>query len=306
MKTKTHNHDHVHTHESNLTKTATLHKEYSSELFKRFRKLKGLIREAIVTQDIFNLKGHKPYNMRMALHQEVEILPDPNDFDFKTDDEKISAFTSWLQKREDEGILEVIDRGDAGQVIDRKPWQNAYVRRGYGKGIQHADQALRKEGVSVPSKTRLTQIFNKPIHASALKSLYTRNFMELKGITNAMDQQISRQLANGFSQGWNPYKVANKINDRVDKIGITRARTLARTETIRAHYKSTMNRYREHDVKYVEFMFGGGPCPGNVCPPYDGKVFKVGEEISIPLHPNCGCAYKPRIKNPNKISAVRI
>lgn len=81
--------------------------------------------------------------------------------------------------------------------------------------------------------------------------LYTRTFNELKGITEAMDQQISRVLSEGMAQGLGPAKIARNITDRVDKIGITRARTMARTEVIRAHHVATINTYREAQVEGV-------------------------------------------------------
>ena len=135
------------------------------------------------------------------------------------------------------------------------------------------------------------------VHADALGMMYTRNFTELKGITEAMDQQISRVLADGLSQGKNPRAIASDLagrNGRVQKIGLTRARALARTETARAFDEATLNRYTDYRVETVEWIYSGGNCPSNVCPEGDGTQYTTGEAHGIlPAHVNCACAWGP-------------
>jgi len=259
------------------TRSTVLRRQYASDCYKRFRKLKGLIRSTIQKYDAFNIK------------QNVE--PRRN-FPFTTDRAKVDAFMDWLNQAEDDGILEIRQYVN-GRVSSRNAWQNTYVRRAYEKGIKNANRELSAAGQAVPEET-MAQVFNKPIHADALGMLFTRNFNELQGITDTMDQQISRKLAEGFSQGYNPRKIAGNINDRVDKIGITRARTLARTEVIRAHTDATVNRYKEYGVKRVRYLWGRGPCPSGVCPNAVGE-YKIGNAPKPPLHPNCTCSLAPVI-----------
>lgn len=267
-------------HDRDLSRTTVLRKQYSADCYKRFRAVKGLIRSTIDKFDALDLR------------QNVEAV---QSFAFTSDADKQQAFMDWLRQAQDDEILEVTNYS-GGRIAGRKEWQNLYVRRGYQKGIQYADKEVKKAGINPNSET-FRQVFNKPIHANALATLYTRNFRELKGITEVMDQQISRELADGFAQGWNPRKVAKNINDRVDKIGITRARTLARTETIRAHSEATHNRYNEYGVKYGRFIFGRGPCPTGICPDEASKgVQKLSEINWPPMHPNCTCTVAPEVK----------
>lgn len=262
------------------TRTTTLRKQYSADMYKRFRKLKGLIRQTVDKFDAFNIR---------------ENVEPRRNFPFVQESAKEEAFMDWLQQAEDDEILEVRQYTN-GRVTSRNPWQNTYVRRGYHKGIKNADQALKQAGVDVPEE-QISQVFNKPIHADALGMLYTRNFKELQGITRAMDQQISRKLAEGFSQGYNPRKIARNINDRVDKIGITRSRTLARTEVIRAHTDATLNRYEEYGVDRVRYLWGRGPCPSGVCPEAAaGGPYKRENAPQPPLHPNCTCSLAPVVE----------
>jgi len=265
------------------TSTKMIRKQYSADMYKRFRTLKGLIRDTIQKFDALNLK-----DMGVTLAEAAK------NFMFTQDARKVQAFMDWLDQAESDEILEII-RYDQGRVAQRKAWQNVYVRRAYEKGIKHANRQLSQAGQAIPEET-MQQVFNKPIHADALGVLYTRNFNELQGITQAMNQQISRELASGFAQGQNPRKIAGAINDRVDKVGITRARTLARTETIRAHAISTKNRYKEYGVQKVNYIWGRGPCPTGICPDHAaGGPYKIGN-APMPVadtHPNCTCTLNP-------------
>jgi len=50
----------------------------------------------------------------------------------------------------------------------------------------------------------------------------------------------------------------------------------------------------DKDITGIHIQFGGGPCPGNVCPPKQGDYFKDGSDKGwpppdIPFHPNCTC-----------------
>lgn len=307
---------------SGPTKTKTIQDDYSAEMYKRFRRVKGLVRETVAENDALGLGDSTPSRTALDANDLEVNESDPDwwfeyvaerragllsanarprdDFNFPDDDQKIDEFLEWLQGVEDDEVLEVTRRG--GRVAGREAWQNIYVRRSYAKGVEFADARLREQGLTVP-KEELAQMFNKPIHADALGILYTRNFQELKGITNAMDQEISRVLTQGFAEGHNPRKMARAINDRVDKIGLTRARTLARTETINAHSESTLNRYAEllgEDAKVtgaVEYSTAGDSrvCP--LCAGLEGETYSLDEARGvIPLHPNCRCAWLPVVQ----------
>lgn len=270
------------------THTATLRRTYSGKCAKRFRSLKGLIRTSVVENNALKLGDYTPHTLSVPLK--------PDDYKFTQDAKKITAFRNWLQGSVDDDVLEVMAR-DGATIVNRNPWQNEYIRKGYSKGVKHAESSLKESGISIPDKD-LQNTLNAPMHQSTLQSLYTRNFTELQGITKTMDQQISRELANGFSQGWNPRKMAKKINGRVDKIGITRARTLARTETIRAHSEGTLNRFEQAGVEETtakaEWQTAGDNrvCP--ICASYAGTVYKLKDARGvIPRHPNCRCAWLP-------------
>lgn len=278
------------------TRTTTLRRKYAQRLRAEFADINTQVRRGVRDRDVFNLSN--------------EALADPvPPFEFPRDDQKIEAFIRWLRRAERNGVLDVISRNE-----------NTFIRSAYNRGLQHAATELRKAGIDV-TESELTNTFALPVHEESLQLLYTRNYQALQGITEEVDRQVSRILTNGFSQGWNPNKMAREIADRVDKIGKTRATTLARTEVINAHSESTLNRYEQEGVDEVtiraEFTTARDRrvCP--LCKARDGKIVTIEEArsetfrysasedepnslsgeypVSPPIHPQCRCSWIPSI-----------
>jgi len=265
----------------------TIRAQYMAEMDKRLRVVKGLITESVVDNDCFRLGKNR--GTALATHAQSAALTAP--FEFTENPEKVKAFMAWLRGVQDAEVLEVTERVGRN-VVAHSEWQNVYVRRSYEKGIAFAKRKLEEAGLDVPEED-IRAVFNRPIHADSLGLIYTRNFTELEGITEAMDQQISRELADGLSQGKNPRVIAREINNRVDKIGITRARTLARTEVNRAQNEATLNRYTEHGIKKTVLLVGPGPCPTGVCDDAAGEYTMDEARGLVPIHPNCSCTWAP-------------
>lgn len=267
------------------TRTKTLRRDYMAAAYKRFRNLKGLIRKAVVDLDIFEL-GQGP-------SKKLQELPDKGDFKFTSRAEKVDLFDTWLDERFKEGILEPPD-----EFPDR--WQKEYVRRSYNSGVKQAQRKMRQAGMDVPrlGRAEFRNIFNQPIHKDKLELLYKRNYKALKGITDETGKQISETLTRGLSQGWNPRKMATALNNRVDKIGITRARTMARTETIYTHNEAALTRYEQIGVEEVaaevEWITAGDlrVCPD--CAGLEGTKYTLEEAHGLlPYHANCRCTWVP-------------
>jgi len=138
--------------------------------------------------------------------------------------------------------------------------------------------------------------------------IYTRTFSDLNGITQAMDQQISRILAQGIGEGRGPMDIARELNERVDKIGISRARMLARTEIVSAHAEASINAYEEAGLEGVdveaEILNGSDPCPECQDLAANGP-YTISEARSlIPAHPNCVCSLNPKVVNGSGIDLI--
>lgn len=208
---------------------------------------------------------------------------------------KVKAFMTWLQKQQDAGILEVT-RGQSVKSAAARAWTNVYVRSAYQKGLQQAAGALKTAGVAdVPS---VSGAFSRAVHADRVGIMYTRTFTALAGVTDAMDEKLSQVLAAGIAAGDGPAQVARDVTRVVDTVGITRARTLARTEIIAAHAEATLNSYEEARVAGVgveaEWATADDDAVCPDCDDHEGEVYSIADARGmIPLHPNCRCAFLP-------------
>lgn len=271
------------------TMTTTLRRQFEGALAKRFRKLKGAINTLLITDDAFGLRTNR------------------TDFRFLRSGDKVAAFQEWLKEQQDAGILELTPGVPAARAAETS-WASVYVRSAYHKGMSRSASQLRKEGVSV-APSWVVDAFTRPFHVDRVGLAYTRVFQELEGITAEMDRQISRTLAQGLSQGTGAVQLAKELNDRVDKIGITRARMMARTEVIRAHAEASLNTYEEAGILGVGIEAEWRTAQDDsVCQECDdaasGGPYNLADARGmIPLHPNCRCAWVPQVVDP---TAVRL
>jgi hypothetical protein len=247
------------------------------------------------------------------------IIPDRPavNYEFKHEQDHLDRFMQWLQREEDKGILEIVERADAPRTLGRSagvvfpaPWTSVYVDTAYQKGIRTADvkiQALGIEGFTSASAYPggMKALFNSPVHADRLASVYSRPFEELKTVTREMNDAIQARLAEelrsgvaqGLAEGKNPNVIASEMVKDVDaiisRIGINRARMIARTETLRANHEANVSEYQraERDLDgyhlLADWLLGAFPC--DLCiENYEGSPYTI-EEIDsmIPAHPYC-------------------
>ncbi|MAK86382.1 MAG: hypothetical protein CMK96_05475 [Pseudomonas sp.] len=270
------------------TRTTILRQRFEAEIVRRFRRLARLIRERVGEEDGFGLKANA------------------GQFDFPRSDQKVGAFMDWLQGQVNEGILEV-RVGEALGRASQRAWTNVYIQSAYQKGLAQSASRMRAEGAQVAPEW-VTDAFTRPFHADRVGLVYTRTFNDLKGITDEMDKQISRELANGLSQGLGPMDIARSLTDRVEKVGITRARMLARTEVIAAHAEASLNVYEEAEADGVmieaEFATAGDAQVCQQCrdAAAAGPYSLDKARGMIPLHPNCRCAFIPVLADPRKVN----
>ncbi len=287
------------------TRTLSLRRSFMADIQRRFDALKKEVIYAVDTLDVFGL-GERSHQLNINI---LTTNLEPRQFEFAHSDQKIDQFMKWLDEMTKKHILTVTSRTDFR--VGEKPWTNLYIQSAYQRGISRARAELRRKGYDVPSAfgatqiegARITAAFNQPFHADRVAMIYTRTFNELKGITGAMSQQMSRVLAQGMAEGKNPYAMARELSDRIDAIGVNRGKTLARTEVVSAHHQATINEYEQWGVQGVDVQAewltaGFGVCPR--CAPLQGKVFSL-QEIRgmIPRHPNCRCVALP-VVNPQK------
>lgn len=290
------------------TRTTVLRNLFTREVRRRFRRLTDLIRRAVIEEDVFGLLDAEARITRLQTGQ----TPGRRQFAFPRDSRKVSAFMDWLDRMVQAEVLDVREFSQIGEGVERA-WTNQYIYDSYARGVQRARYQLRQAGFDVPPLSAtggLGVSLATPFHVDRVGLLFTRVFNELRGITAAMDQSISRILSVGLAQGDHPRVLARRLVktitgptlDLTDTLGRfiparRRAEILARTEIIRAHAHGQLQEYANWGVEGVtvqaEWITAGyGVCPQ--CQALEGERFSIDVARNmLPLHPQCRCAWLP-------------
>lgn len=261
--------------EHDPTRTITLRNKAASEINRRFGKIKQLINESIITNKIF-------VDNAKALKKE--------DFVFLRTPQKLEKFDDWLASV----INELILTGNASPDSTQLNWLLQYFQESYTRGAKKANTEVANVlgRNQVPERISVTTI---PFHVDKLQLLFSRDFTQLKGITEAMSQQINYQLSQGLLQGQNPNVIAKNLTNRVDKIGISRSRLLARTEII-----NTLNLGKINEAELLEEILGekivmqwqtsGDDRVRQTHISRNGKYYTPEKTTTLIGEPNCRCA----------------
>jgi len=277
------------------TRTTVLRSQFMKDMDRRFTMLTRGIKKAIIEDDVFGLIEPKHDLVKIIT---VHETPGKEAFKFSTSQEKVSQFMKWLKQQEKKGLLNTTTINQLGTPIE-KAWTDQYIADSYKRGVIRARYEMGAAGMGTPGIEEtggISASMSTPFHMDRVGMLYARTFEDLKGITAAMDANISRILSQGMVDGDGPRSLAGKI---VDATGISRNRamTLARTEIIRAHHSAMVQEYKNWAVEGVVVKAEWVDAGFNVCPKCsenNGKIFELSEiEGLIPLHPNCRCIALP-------------
>ena len=294
------------------TRTLTLRNAFVRDMKRRFKELIRAVWQSINTEDVFGLK------------MQANVLPTAGQqaFAFQTSAQKVESFMRWFRLEVEKGVLETKTFEQVGVGVE-SAWTNIYVTDTYKKGVIRSRYEMKKAGFGTPGIVETGGIemsMMAPMHLDRMGLLYSRVYNELRGITAAMDTQISRILSQGIADGDNPITLARKLVAAIDgtgmgKLGLTdtlgrfipamrRAEILARTEVIRAHHQGMIQEYRNWGVEGVtvqaEWITAGD---NRVCAQCDAMVgngdlpggYYSLDAISplIPVHPQCRCMALP-------------
>lgn len=214
------------------TRTISLRTRFAEDAVRRLKKLRRELIASIVDNDAFGF-NQQPTTLREAGQSE---------WAYTWDQQKVEGFQRWLEEQEAAGILEVTQ---APGAVGPEPWSNTYIRSAYQKGLSQGNSYLKSSGIIQAGELDVIQAFYQPFNVNRVGMLYTRSFDMLKGMTAAMNTDMSRVLAEGLAAGKGPSQIAQELAGRVDSIGIVRARRIARTEIVNAHNQGAMAEYEQ-------------------------------------------------------------
>lgn len=211
----------------NPTRTRTIEKNWNREINKRWFKFRSNAVSRL---------------MEMNSSGQISNREDP----FVMDITQQRIYMAYLEQQ-----IELLLTGEGSPN-----WQSQYQIQSYRRAIEQSRAELISQGVDIslsaeeiqaasglPLFTATSSIGGSalaPIHQDALEFLFNRSFITLKGWTDAMEKEVRQILFDGVQQGQG---VAEVVRNMVKRIGVSRsrARVIARTETIQAYQQSTAN-----------------------------------------------------------------
>lgn len=251
------------------TRTTDLRRSFKAELNRRIVKFSKHIREAVEVGDYFALRGPN------ALSSLTAGSPDAC----------LQAFGSWLVAATRSSF------GD-GQ------WMRTYIQRAYARGISHAEARLR-ERVKIDSRAYATQFYQAQ--------------QDLNAILTTASQYGVRVASVGLARRSRPQDLSKSIRQAVEKIVRDRGSMLVTTHVVASHAEATLDAaesvgithvrripewnpskvVRDTRPRYVRWLTAGDDRVCFVCAAREGDILKISEaRRSIPVHPNCRCAWE--------------
>lgn len=282
------------------SQTSALRNAFARAMRVRFATLRKILIDVIVEDNVFGLA--------------VNRKPGPGAFRFPRSSDKVSAFMKWLNQQVQDDILQVTQIEQVGSAVDAA-WTNLYIQDSYKRGVTRARAQMRGIASTLTETGGIGIAMMNPFHVDRLGLLYTRVFNDLKGITDAMDGQISRVLSQGMADGLNPRTIAKQLVQVITGMGndlaITdslgryipaqrRAEMLARTEIIRAHAEAQLQEFQNWGVEGVsvmaELLTTKDQRTCQRCIKLEKQVMTIEEARGIiPVHTGCRCIWVPFI-----------
>lgn len=254
------------------TGTAPVIRSWDAELGRRFARVKRTVRAAVVTRDMLGI-GDDPLK-------------------------RVDSISSGGAARVIDLVRSALAREVLASADWRTSWMNAYAARAVAKGVTDAFRRMKQAGMDVTLQLTL----DAPVGRAAQRRadfIAQQNYELLSGVDADTAEEMQKIISNGLLEGKGPQQIARELDEELD-VGRTRARVIARTETIAAHADATLDAYEEAGLDAVtaevEFATAGDNrvCPE--CEDLNGNTYTIAEARGmIPVHPNCRCAWLPVI-----------
>ena len=279
--------------------TLTLRTQLGSAFSGRFRAISAGARNKIVTENFFEAEVLPASNQNIVTNQ----------YSYPSSPSKVSEFLLYIEQMVQAKIFErEFIFGSVGTGSNYQEWYQTYIQTAYKKGLQQSRADLEKMGFGTllpEASVAITAYLSMPVHIDALETVYIRMFESLKGITAEMSAQISSVLTQGIAEGRSPLELARLIANRIDKIGTTRAKKLARTEIVRAHNIAAINNYELLGTQISENLMAQywTALDERVRSRHrqrHGRIISFQEARELIGEPNCRCSILPYLPSINE------
>jgi SPP1 gp7 family putative phage head morphogenesis protein len=171
-----------------------------------------------------------------------------------------------------------------------------------GRVIQEEIPVNYKAGVSFGSHMIQQPVTGRIDEMTRIMQLIDRNNQAFAGVTDEMSKQIMQVVSDGIIKGAANYQIVDEILKIEDTIGVSRARTIARTETMTAVNAGVRDRYRAAGVETVGWISAQDDHSCEECDGLDGQQWPIDDAPQPPLHPNCRCTLRAVVLKPANVN----
>ena len=132
------------------------------------------------------------------------------------------------------------------------------------------------------------------VSQAALNWLKTRIAWAAEQIGEESATKLAQLLSDDYEAGKSMFQISQDIQSQFDTFSDVRSNMIARTEVMSASAQGALEGYKESGiVKQVKFYTAEDERTCDACMNFHDEVFDIGQEIPIPLHPNCRCVWIP-------------
>ena len=175
------------------------------------------------------------------------------------------------------------------------------MREGFKDIYSNVMAELGQLDYALPKERLMEEMLNRPWQGSNFSERLWKN-------TQVLASNLNDLLVSGLTQGKTVTEMAIQLNNRMNE-GFNVSHRLVRTETMHYLNESAFKAYEDGRCKEVQIWaaIDERTCP--TCGRMHGRIYKLRDRPSLPLHANCRCTYLPVIdmksiqeNNKNKVS----
>lgn len=157
-------------------------------------------------------------------------------------------------------------------------------------GVKHAEMVGLLENIMSEAKFKGLA---RGGTAELVKGVISENTMHyVTRMGDDMKNNLRKIAVDAYNQNMNPHQIAEKLQDEVQGLSKTRAKAIARTETMRANNLSNyVNAKLNMGAKSYKVISASDCCPRCDLIYKNGSVWFDIDDLTHfpPLHPNCRC-----------------
>lgn len=211
------------------TGTRDIRRRFGNLAEMRFRKVRTILQQAIVAQDILGLKPQTVSVLAIAAslqsaakaaqeqHGNLQAQPDAN---------KVKGLQSWF-----DDLLRRV-------VVEDGSWMRPMIALSYNRSVARA-MRLTKSNLQPPDTNE------------QINSLVALCLVELQGICEAVSQRVIRAASLALLHNENPTQGFSDMSTAIQAIGVTRTKAMAELMVVKAFTTGTLDQFEQAGIKRV-------------------------------------------------------